>query len=112
MGLLNAWRVKRLKHEGVVVLVILLCSIVTLWFGIGYYRAEYDGSLGSLRVVNQGVGFLLVGAIYLLFKRHYSSMKVVGADPPSPYLPVISSIVVSFGMLFLIAMANEWALHR
>lgn len=91
MATLNAWRLARLGKDALWLVLALAGGVAIL-----VVTLDQGGDNSTVRLLNRGAGFVLVGAFYLLYRRQYRSMTAMGINPPSPYLPVIAACILGF----------------
>ncbi|MEM1260841.1 MAG: hypothetical protein AAGH76_00450 [Pseudomonadota bacterium] len=100
MGTLNAQRLSRLGRDSIWLILMLLLSIGAVVFAIELDVSESGRSLRA--VVSRGLGFALCGVLYVMHRRAFKAMTVLGLDPPSPYKPVIVACIMSFAVTSVI----------
>ena len=104
MCALSLRRLQLLRRYAPGLLIALAISVVLLWWGASLRTEESRTLLG---IVNRGTGFAFAGGFYLLFKRQYRSMSILGGDPPSPYRAVIGSVVMSIICVTVLIVAHK-----
>ena len=106
MATLNAYRLNSLRKDVVWLFLALATGLGILLMALNHPESAQD----TVRMVNRGTGLMLVGAFYILYKKQYRSMAVLGIKAPSPYAPVIAACLVSFaltiGLVFLNTLAG------
>lgn len=80
---------------------------LTLGFGAiltlsNWLPVVYELEARNSSVITRLGGFVLMGLLYLIHRREYRSMQVLGADPPSPYLIVILACIVAYAISRLV----------
>ena len=97
MGFINSARLGRLRADAVWLALLLFVAVGTVIFMFVYAAGDSD-TLRNVRVLNRAVGFGLCGALYLMHRRAFKAMTVLGLDPPSPYVTVIGAVVASVAL--------------
>ena len=96
IALTNSWRLKRLgKDWPLGVIAVALTGGMAWWEqragGINWLNAHFGS--GGQRFAVRVVGLAMFAVIYLIHRRYYRSMDMMGIKPPSGWIPGIAATV-------------------
>ena len=103
---------QRLARELPWLLAGTLVTAIALYLVIDHTSAETSKDVArNFRLTSRAIGFAFVGITWLRYRRQYTAMTTLGIESPSPYLAVISSIIVGGALTYgLFASINAWLL--
>ena len=87
----------------------LLAGATCYVIGCYLYLLSPNAEESTLRLFDRMGGFALMGVLYLLHRREYRAMNVMGTEAPSPYLPVIGACIVGLAAFLLMVANLSWA---
>jgi hypothetical protein len=99
---LNASRLGRLRQDSgyLIAGILLTIGFVTIMYqpGFEWHMAGLSEAAGA-RTLSRALALLLALAAYLLHRRFYRSMAIVGLDAPSPWAAAIGCCLLGIGAL-------------
>jgi len=108
MATLNSIRLNRMRAHAVYLVIAMVAGVAVIWFLSEGVTTE---TTSRVRLANRGMGFALTGLFYLLYQRQYRSMKMLGGDPPSPWIPVILASLIGWVVTVGIALNRSGLLN-
>lgn len=107
LATLNSRRLGRLRRDTVWI-ALGLVAVISMFLGLlSHYYPVFDEDVRrTVRLASRGMGFALAGCYYLLHRQSYRTMTTMGLDAPSPYIPVISVILLS--VLLTVGLLSVW----
>ena len=96
IALTNSWRLKRLGKDWPLALVALALTGGMAWWeqragGLAWLTSHF-GSSGQ-RFAVRVVGIAMFAVIYLIHRRYYRNMEMLGITSPSGWIPGIAAIL-------------------
>lgn len=97
---LNAWRSGNFSQHWPWLMLSAVASLMLILWYFGLLPVlslpDLHALLGkwdvSIRVVNRALGLLLWFGFFVLFRREFKAMTLMGINPPSPWLPAIGCV--------------------
>jgi hypothetical protein len=110
VALTNSWRLKRLGKDWPLALVAIALTVGTAWWeqragGLAWLDSHFGRS--GQRFAVRIVGLAMFGIIYLIHRRYYRNMVMMGIKPPAGWGVGIAAVIV--GMAILAALGNVLA---
>lgn len=107
IALTNSWRLKRLGKDWPLALVAVALTLGVTWWeqragGLAWLTSHL-GSSGP-RFAVRIVGLAMFAVIYLIHRRYYRNMDMMGIKAPSGWVPGIVAIIA--GMAILTALGD------
>ena len=99
LAALNVQRLGRVRRDAG---YLLLGFALTIALVMGLYRPGQEWSVagltheGSTRLIWRSFALLLAVGAFLVHRRYYRSMSLVGLEPPSPWKAAIGCCVLGF----------------
>lgn len=108
IALTNSWRLRRLGKDWPLAIVAIALTGGMIWWeqrlgGLAWLRSNF-GSSGQ-RFAVRIVGIVMFTAIYLIHRRYYRNMDMMGIKPPSGWIPGIAAIL---GGAIVMSVVGEW----
>ena len=108
IALTNSWRLRRLGKDWPLAVVAIVLTGGMAWWeqrmgGLTWLRSNF-GSSGE-RFAVRLVGLAMFGVIYLIHRRYYRSMEMMGITPPSGWVPGVAAIL---GGVIVMSVLGEW----
>jgi hypothetical protein len=108
IALTNSWRLKRIGKDWPLGIVAIALTGGMIWWeqrmgGLEWLRSHF-GSSGQ-RFAVRIVGILMFAAVYLIHRRYYRNMDMMGIKPPSGWIPGLAAII---GGAMVLSVAGEW----
>jgi hypothetical protein len=105
MAGLNAWRLGRLRTDALALAGCAALAVGLITFLLRpdlFGPADFGFSTRDVRIGARVLALLLFGAFWLLHRRYYRAMQLLGLEPPSPWLPAIACIVANVLLMMLL----------
>jgi hypothetical protein len=105
MAGLNAWRLGRLRTDalalaGGIALAVGLVAFLLRPELFGYQELEFAAR--DVRIASRVLALLLFGAYWLMHRRYYRGMQILGLEPPRPWPAAIACVAVNFAAMMLL----------
>ena len=102
IALTNSWRLRRLARDWPLAIVALALTGGMAWWeqragGLAWLTSHF-GSSGQ-RFAVRVVGIAMFAVIYLIHRRYYRNMEIMGIRPPSGWIPGIVAILGGVGAM-------------
>ncbi|MDX1498831.1 MAG: hypothetical protein R3176_02975 [Woeseiaceae bacterium] len=96
---LNSGRLARVGRDAaLLVLGFVIAVAVPIAVLHGQLPDADTDSLRNTRLVNRGIGFVLAGAVFLLHRDAYRTMRTMGIEPPKPWVPVLAATLAGIAI--------------
>jgi hypothetical protein len=102
IALTNSWRLKRLGKDWPLALVAIALTVGMAWWeqragGLAWLTKQL-GSSGP-RFAVRVVGLAMFAVIYLIHRRYYRNMDMMGITAPKGYAPGIAAIIAGIAVM-------------
>jgi hypothetical protein len=108
VGLVNAWRLRRLGRDWPLALAAIAMAVGLSWWNVrgggGAWLTEQFGRSGT-EIALRVVGLVFFAGVYLIHRRYYRSMEMMGNEPPSGWVLGFAGAVVGLVATFSIMAA-------
>jgi hypothetical protein len=100
----NSRRIGRLRADAPLLIAGLALFLAAMWWALtGPYHAEISNR--HLNTGVRGAGLLYFGAIYLLHRRHYRAMEMMGIEAPKAWGIGIACVLAGVACTILMTMS-------
>jgi hypothetical protein len=101
MSALNAWRLGRLRADALAMVAALALTFTVFAFLLrpdAFGQPDLEITTRSIRLATRVLGLALFGAFWLLHKRYYRGMQLLGLPPPNPWPAAIACAAIDFAI--------------
>lgn len=100
LATLNSRRLARLGRDALWLAAGLVAGVAAPLAVLHLQEAGVgDAAIRDARIVNRLTGFVLAAAYYRLHRDAYRTMKIMGLEAPSPWIPVIGVVIGAVAVL-------------